>query len=208
MLDEFISWNPHTQMVTSKISRTLGVIKRVRKFLPFHALEKIYNALVVPHLNYGLKLWGTNLAAVSKVQKRAIRLITNSRFFAHTSPLFKRNYILKVEDMYKLQCLKLYYKIQHGIAPLYVSNLTVHNRQVHDHNTRGRDDIRPTDIKSKWLRHSLPDLIIKTPNHIIRRINHTSIDTFSLHATLFYLDQYELACTLDVCLVCGRTAPD
>ena len=27
MLDEFISWNPHTKMVTSKISRTLGVIK-------------------------------------------------------------------------------------------------------------------------------------------------------------------------------------
>ena len=149
MIDEFLSWNPHTKMVTSKISRTLGVIKRVRRFLPFHALEKIYNALVVPHLNYGLKLWGTNLAAVTKAQKRAIRLITNSRFFAHTSPLFKHNHILKVEDMYKLQCLKLYYKIQHGIVPQYLSNITVHNRQIHDHNTRGRDDIRPTDVRSK-----------------------------------------------------------
>ena len=208
MIDEFLSWNPHTEMVTSKISRTLGVIKRVRGFLPFHALEKIYNALVVPHLNYGLKLWGTNLAAVTKAQKRAIRLITNSRYFAHTSPLFKQNHILKVEDIYKLQCLKLYYKIQHEIVPQYLSNLTVHNRQIHDHNTRGRDDIRPTDVKSKWLRHSLPDLVLNTPNYIIRKINQVSINSFSLHATLCYLEQYNEACTRDVCLVCGRSAPD
>ena len=208
MLDEFLSWTPHTKKVTSKISRTLGVIKRVRKFLPFHALENIYNALVVPHLNYGLKVWGTNLAAVSKIQKRAIRIITSSKFFAHTGPLFKRNHILKVEDMYKLQCLKLYYKIQKGTVPQYLSALTVHNRDIHGHNTRGRDDIRPTDVRSKWLRHSLPDLILDTPRYILAEINEASIDTFSLHVTLHYLEQYELVCTREVCLVCGRSAMD
>ena len=208
MLDEFLSWTPHTKKVTSKISRTLGVIKRVRKFLPFHALEKIYNALVVPHLNYGLKLWGTNLAAVSKIQKRAIRIITCSKFLAHTSPLFKHNHILKVEDMYKLQCLKLYYKIQKGTVPQYISTLTIHNRDIHGHNTRGRDDIRPTDVKSKWLRHSLPDLILNTPRYILSKIYEASINTFALHVTLHYLEQYEVACTREVCLVCGRSAID
>ena len=208
MLDEFLSWNPHTKMVTAKISKTLGVIKRVRKFLPFHALEKIYNALIVPHLNYGLKLWGTNLKAVTTAQKRAIRIITCSKFLAHTGPLFKQNHILKVEDMFKLQCLKLFYKIQKGTVPQYLTTLTVHNRDIHDHFTRRRDDVRPTDIKSKWLRHPLPDLIRETPNHIMEKINEASINTFSLHATLFYLEQYELSCTREVCLVCGRSARD
>ena len=35
MLDEFLSWKSHVKKVSSKISRTLGVIKRVRSILPF-----------------------------------------------------------------------------------------------------------------------------------------------------------------------------
>ena len=208
MLDEFLSWTSHTKMVTAKISRTLGVIKRVRKFLPYHVLEKIYNALIVPHLNYGLKLWGTNLKAVTTIQKRAIRIISCSKFLAHTGPLFKQNHILTVGDMYKLQCLKLFYKIQKDSVPHYLTTLTTRNRDIHSHFTRRRDDIRLTDVKSKWLRHSLPDLIRETPNYILQKINQASIQTFSLHVTLFYLDQYEVNCTREVCLVCGRSARD
>ena len=56
LLDEFLSWTPHTKKVCSKISRTLGVIKRVRRILPFSALKCLYNALIVPHLNFGITL--------------------------------------------------------------------------------------------------------------------------------------------------------
>ena len=54
LLDEFLSWTPHTKKVCSKISRTLGLIKRVRKILPFSALKSLYNALIVPP---ALELW-------------------------------------------------------------------------------------------------------------------------------------------------------
>ena len=40
MLDEFLSWKPHVKKVSSKISRTLGIIKRVRRILPFFALKR------------------------------------------------------------------------------------------------------------------------------------------------------------------------
>ena len=114
VLDEFLTWKPHVKKVSSKVSRSLGVIKRVRKFLPLQAVKTLYNALIVPHLNYGLKLWGPRSEAVALIQKRAIRAITKSKFFAHTSPLFKENKILKLDDLYKLQCLKLHYKIEHN----------------------------------------------------------------------------------------------
>ena len=77
VLDEFLSWAPHVKMISTKISRTLGIIKRVRHFLPFKGLKCLYNALIVPHLNYGLKLWGTNLKAIFLLQKKAIRVITH-----------------------------------------------------------------------------------------------------------------------------------
>ena len=100
VLDEFLTWQPHVKKVSARISRSLGVIKRVRTFLPIIALKSLYNALIVPHLNYGLKLWGPRSKPVALVQKRAIRVITKSKFFAHTSPLFKEHKLLKL-DMYK-----------------------------------------------------------------------------------------------------------
>ena len=35
------------------------------------------------------------------LQKKAIRIITKSRYNAHTSPLFKNLNILKLDDLYK-----------------------------------------------------------------------------------------------------------
>ena len=73
LLDEFLTWIPHTKKICSKLSQTLGVIKRVRQILPFPALKSLYNALIVPHLNYGIKLWHPNSHSVNIMQKRAIR---------------------------------------------------------------------------------------------------------------------------------------
>ena len=116
LLDEFLSWIPHTKKVCSKISRTLGVIKRVRRILPFSALKSLYNAPIVPHLNYGIKLWHSNSHSVNIMQKRAIRVISSKKFFHHTSGLFKEHKLLKLDDIFKLQCLKMFFKIENNLC--------------------------------------------------------------------------------------------
>ena len=208
MLDDFLSWKPHIKMVTSKISRTLGVIKRVRKILPFSALKTLYNSLIVPHINYGLKLWGPYSKPVELIQKRAIRVITTSKFFAHTSPLFKKHSILKIDDMYKVQCLKLHYKIENNLVPEFFKTFTIHNRDIHDHFTRGRNELRPTKIKSSWLRHYLPTLVLETPDSILSHVMSSSIQTFSYHLIKHLISKYETECRYDTCLPCGKLPRD
>ena len=52
--------------------------------------------------------------------KHAIRLITNSNYSAHTTPLFIELGLLKVQDMFKLKLLKLYYKLlSYDLLPSY-----------------------------------------------------------------------------------------
>ena len=53
MLDECLTWNSHTQKISSKISVVNGTLSRLKKFLPCDILLTIYNALILPHLNYG-----------------------------------------------------------------------------------------------------------------------------------------------------------
>ncbi len=50
--------------------------------------------------------WGNDSSVDSlfKMQKRAIRIINKLPYRAHTDPLFRKNHIMKVKDIYKLQC--------------------------------------------------------------------------------------------------------
>ena len=62
---------------------------------------------------------GNSLNKLELLQKKALRLMTNSNYLAHTTPLLIKHGLLNVRDMYKLKLLKLYYKLSHDLLPPY-----------------------------------------------------------------------------------------
>ena len=102
-----LNWNSHINKVTNKISKTVGLLNKLRSFLPSGVLQTIYNTLI---LTYGILAWGRHTHAIHKIQKRAIRIIAASKYNAHTEPLFKQLNLLKACDICKLQELKFYHK--------------------------------------------------------------------------------------------------
>ena len=56
---------------------------------------------------------------VLTLQKKAIRLISNSSYISHTNPLFIQHKLLKIGDLFKLKLLKLYYKLSYNLLPSY-----------------------------------------------------------------------------------------
>ena len=81
----------HISYIISQISKKLAIINKVKYKLPQSSLIMLHYALILPHLNYCNTVWGitnmTNLDRLLKVQKRAIRIITGSKFRAPTNPL-------------------------------------------------------------------------------------------------------------------------
>ena len=70
-----LNWDTHTNVVCKRISRAVGVIKKLQLVFPKTILLTIYNALILPHINYCLLSWGSDIAVKSifMLQKRAIR---------------------------------------------------------------------------------------------------------------------------------------
>ena len=90
-VNEYMNWK-----ITNKISRTLGVMNRLKRYLPISAMKLMYDSLILSHLQFGITNWGFEWDRISKLQKRALPIMTNSRYNVHTEPLFKQLYLLKV----------------------------------------------------------------------------------------------------------------
>ena len=143
-IDENISWKVHINKISSKIARTVGILSRLKRFLPKSIMIIIYNSLILPYLNYCLLCWGYVCTdRILSLQKKAVRHITRSRYNEHTTPLFQDLKFLKIDDLYILVLMKFYYKFTKKLPlPVYLMNLNLKlNDCVHQHNTRSRYSI-------------------------------------------------------------------
>ena len=86
---------------------------------------------------------------IFKLQKKAVRIIYKERRLSHTDPIFKNLNLLKINDIYRLQLLKLFFKCKQNLLPVYFDlfDLTP-NYRVHQHNTR-----KINKIHEPYVRH-------------------------------------------------------
>jgi hypothetical protein len=77
-----------------KIASAIGALKRVRQFIDTNTALKIYGALIQPHFDYCSSVWdGLNITLndkLHKLQNRAARVITKSRYDASSSDPFNK----------------------------------------------------------------------------------------------------------------------
>ena len=105
-----MTWNAHTQKISNKISGSLGIMNRLKQYLPQNIFRTIYSSLILPHINYSILVWGFKSSRISKLQKRAARMISCSKYNAHTKPLLQSLNLLKVVDISKIKPLKFCFK--------------------------------------------------------------------------------------------------
>ena len=100
LIDYKLSWNNHIDTILLKISRTVGLLSKLRHFVPFSTLISIYHSLIAPCLRYGLIAWGqaskSQLNKLLVLQKHALRFIHFAKLHDHAIPLFINTKILSI----------------------------------------------------------------------------------------------------------------
>ena len=97
-------------------------------------------------------MWG-NTYASRLLQKRAIRVIHKADYLEHTSSLFRKYKMLKLIDIIMLNTCILMYKANKGSLPKHIQSSFVKNKEVHEHNTRRKNDFyyRQTSTKMRKM---------------------------------------------------------
>ena len=124
-----------------KIRRSIGILSKIHYFVDTNILTNLYFALIYPSLIYGLILaWGNTYPTTHHplfvLQKRAIRLITFSKFDEHSSPLFKLLNIIKLHDLVTLHIAIFMFKFHNQLLPSVFNTYFTAVDHIHKYNTR------------------------------------------------------------------------
>ena len=98
IIDNKLNWSDHINYIKNIISKSLGIIYKIRSFLNRITLRNLYHTFVFPYLIYGVEVWGNthviHLNPIIKLQKTSIRAITFSHYLEPSQPLFNQLNIL------------------------------------------------------------------------------------------------------------------
>ena len=83
------------------------------------------------------------------------------------------------------------HRINKNLAPSYLTDRITHHENIHNYNTRHRQNIVVDNIRSSSRAHSFFPTFSKLYNDINRTVDYrnTSIDTFRNHAKRFIINK-------------------
>ena len=200
IIDKHLSFKPHINKLTTKISQISGVLNKLKHFIPQQILKTIYQSLIIPHITYGSLAWShsQHTKLLTKILKRPIRIIANARYNSHTEPLYKTHRFLKFEDLRNLKILKFYYNWKKGVLPRYFDTMVTVGREEN----RLRVPIHRHEFFKLGLRYSITNIVNNTPRHLINLTSTHSIKSFSNKVKQYFLDKYSMQCIIPNCYIC------
>ena len=133
LIESNLSWKFHVDYVCQKVSKTIGIITKLRHFVPRHVLLTLYCSLILPYISYGICAWGhaaeTHLHKLLVLQKRA-------KPRTHAVPLFLETKQLPISFLLFEQMSLLMYDVHNNLAPDNIKNMFTKLSSVHSYRAR------------------------------------------------------------------------
>jgi hypothetical protein len=159
IIDEKLTWKPHIEALSKKLSSGLYALRSTKRLASRSGLLSLYHSLIHCHLTYGCLLWGSAsdnaLKPLKIAQKKAIRLVHNANYNAHTQPLFLCSKVLPLHSLINLEIAKFMHLHSKSILPPRLSAILDSHAQDHPYSTRSTLPYRPPRITSMATAKSL-----------------------------------------------------
>ena len=152
IIDQKLTWKPHMALMSGKIARGIGMIIKARHCLNKNALLTLYYSFIYPYLIYCNVVWGSNYASnlrkLDSLQKKVVRIITNTRRTDPVDHLFDDLKIIRFENINVLLISKFMHRVHDGQIPELFEGYFTRNCDVHDHYTRQRFFLHVPKVKT------------------------------------------------------------
>ena len=121
LIDNKLNWSYQINAVSLKLSKGLGLLAKIRHYVPSNTVRSLYYSFINPYIDYNLLNWGmaapSNLNSINQKIKKAIRIISFKNKDYHTDALFKDLEILPLEKSIELKNAKFMWRLHNNYLP-------------------------------------------------------------------------------------------
>jgi hypothetical protein len=133
-IDSTLTWRDHVIELTPKLNKACYVIRTLMFLRSPDILRMVYFSYFHSLVSYGIIFWGNSHSSINifRIQKRIIRIMTNSNKHDTCRPLFKQLRILPLPSQYIFSLL---------LFVVTNKELFLLNSQIHNIHTRHSDNL-------------------------------------------------------------------
>ncbi len=159
-----------------KISKGIGILAKMRHFVPAQILRYLYFEFIAPHVNYGIINWGcavpTTTNSLQINLNKALRIMNFEKFKTTAKPLFNHLGILDFQESFNFECAKLIYDIINGNQSAIFDKFFEKTSSRHSYQTRQSTEKRfafpviRTNYKKRFFTYNGIKIWNNIPLHI------------------------------------------
>ena len=139
-IDDKLTWNAHINHLCSTISSKISLLRQLSKYVNRDTQTKFYQGYILPLIDYGSITWGStstnNLERLSKLQKRAARIILRADYTTPSEDMFHELGWLSIRERLTYNKAILTYKALNSLTPEYITTLLKPVSETHDRTLR------------------------------------------------------------------------
>ena len=141
LIDYELYWKNHINLICLKISRTVGILAKLRHSIALRPLLNILQALIDPYLYYGICAWGS---------------APNTNYKQHAVPFFLKSKVFPLSFIYFDRLCSIKWDVANNSAPENIKRAFTRISEVHSYPTRSslNDDFYAKHSRLEKMRSS------------------------------------------------------
>ena len=191
-MDRTLSWKGHTCELSVKLNKACYAVRTIKSFMSLKALKTVYFSYFHSIMSYKVIFWGNSCVSkgIFKIQKRMIRILTDTPGRDSCRHLFKQLQILTLPSQYIYSLL--IFVVKNG-------DLFSFNSEVHNLHTRLKNDLHLPSTNLTLVQRGVLYSGSRIFNHLPLQIkNHSGnlksfkrkLKNFLVEHALYSLDEF------------------
>ena len=193
ILDDNLNFRQQLKSLETKIARVVGILYKLKYLLPENAMLNLYYALVHSNHIYGILVWGNTfpsyLSKLSKLQNKAIRIVTGKNWNDSANPLYQKLNILPLVSLLNFEISKFVCQHDKSKLPTSFLNYFTLTKNVHSRRTRAscNNQLTISLFKTQKTQRYIEYTVAKIWNSIPIWIKKYSFQKFKKHYKKFLI---------------------
>lgn len=179
-MDQNLNFKLHVEYIAGKMAQKIQFINRISDKIDIKTRSLLFRAIVLPHLDFCASLFfnlkSNSIDKLQKILNRGMRMVLRCNRRTPIRLMLEALNLMNVRQRIKFRTLEMIYKIEHKMLPNYLSENIKYISEVHEYNTRNRnnfyvDSFRTcsasgsTLVKGLTLYNELPNEIKNCDNY-------------------------------------------